>query len=121
MRLAPIAALACVAFLAFAGTASAQIFTVTTSGDNSDPCTPSACSVRAAIAAADANGGEDTVSIPPGHYTLTLGELFTNASSDTLNIVGHSARDTILDAGGQSRVLDAFDGTVNVSHLTITG
>jgi hypothetical protein len=121
MRLAPLAALACVAFLALAGSASAQIFNVTTTADNSDPCTPTACSIRAALAAADAGSGEDTVNIPAGHYVLTLGELETNAIDDTLNIVGHSARDTIIDANGQSRVYFVDDGIVNLSHVTITG
>src|SRR4051795_5851776 len=121
MRLAPIATLSCVVFLALAGPAAANTFNVTTTDDDIGSCDPGDCSVREAIAAADANSGEDTVNIPAGHYLLTNGELFTDASADVLNIVGHSARDTILDADGQSRVLDAFDGNVNVSHLTITG
>ncbi len=120
MRLAPLAALLCVAFLALAGPASAQIFTVTTTDDDVGSCDPGDCSVREALAAADANSGEDTVSIPPGHYVLTQGELFTD-SLDTLNVIGHSARDTILDAAGSSRVFNGFDGTINMSHLMITG
>jgi len=121
VKLAPLAALLCAVFLALAGTASANTFNVTTTDDDVGSCDPGDCSVREAMAAADANPGEDTVNIPAGHYVLTNGELFTNVSNDTMNIVGHSARDTTLDAGGQSRVLDAFDGNVNVSHLTITG
>ena len=121
MRLGPIAALACVAFLAFAGTASAQIFNVTTTADNSDPCTPSACSIRAALAAAETSSGEDTVNIPAGHYVLTNGELQTNDIDNTVNVIGHSARDTIIDANGQSRVYFVDDGIVNLSHVTITG
>jgi hypothetical protein len=120
MRFAPIAALLCAAFLALAGTAAANTFTVTTTDDDVGTCDPGDCSVREALAAADANPGEDTVSIPAGHYVLTQGELFTDAL-DTLNVVGHSARDTVLDGAGASRVLDAFDGTINMSHLTITG
>jgi hypothetical protein len=121
MRLAPIATLSCVVFLALAGPAAANTFNVTTTDDDIGACDPGDCSVREALAAADANSGDDTVNIPAGHYVLTNGELFTNVSDDVLNIVGHSARDTILDANGGSRVLDAFDGNVNVSHVTITG
>src|SRR5437762_10108152 len=121
MRLAPIATLSCVVFLALAGPAAANTFNVTTTDDDIGSCDPGDCSVREAMAAADANPGEDTVSIPAGHYVLTNGELFTNVGDDVLNLVGHSARDTVLDANGQSRVLDVFDGNVNVSHVTITG
>jgi CSLREA domain-containing protein len=122
MRLAPIAALACAALLAFAGSASAQSFSVTTTADNSNPCTPTACSLRAALAAADAHAGTDNVTIPLGHYVLTSGQLLTDpADQGTLNVVGHSARDTIIDANGQSRVWYINEGTVNVSHVTITG
>jgi hypothetical protein len=120
MRLAPIATLLCATCLALAGPAAANTFTVTTTDDDVGTCDPGDCSVREALAAADVNAGEDTVSIPAGHYVLTQGELFTN-SLDTLNVVGHSARDTILDGNGASRVFDAFDGTINMSHLTITG
>jgi hypothetical protein len=109
-----------VAFLALAGSASAQIFTVTTTDDDVGTCDPGDCSVREALAAADANAGEDTVSIPPGHYVLTQGELFSE-SDDTLNVIGHSARDTILDANNQSRVFNFDEGDVHMSHLTITG
>jgi hypothetical protein len=121
MRLAPIATLACVALLALAGPAAANTFSVTTTADDVGSCDPGDCSVREALAAADANPGADTVNIPAGHYVLTNGELFTDVANDALNIVGHSARDTTLDAAGNSRVLDALDGNVNVSHLTISG
>src|SRR5262249_26613581 len=120
MRLAPLAALTCAAFLAFAGSASAQIFTVTTTDDDIGTCDPGDCSIREALAAADAHAGEDSVSIPAGHYVLTKGALVANAD-ETLNVVGHNARDTTIDGNGLSRVFDLEDGTVNMSHLTITG
>jgi hypothetical protein len=121
MRLAPIATLSCVVFLALAGPAAANIFSVTTTDDDVGTCDPGDCSVREALAAAQANPGEDTVSIPAGHYILQNGQLSLNDFGNTTNIVGNSARDTILDANGGSRVLFVNDGTVNLSHLTITG
>jgi CSLREA domain-containing protein len=122
VKVATLAALLCAAFLlAFAGTAAANTFDVTTTADNTGTCDPGDCSLREALAAAETNPGEDTVNVPAGHYVLTNGELFYDAIDDVLNVVGHSARDTIVDANGGSRVFDFFDGNVNMSHLAITG
>ena len=122
MKLALLAALLCAAFLALAGTASANTFNVTTTDDDIGACDPGDCSIREALAAADANPGEDTVNVPAGHYLLQHGQLVTDPDdSATLNFVGHSARDTIIDANGQSRVYYVNEGTVNLSHMTITG
>ncbi|HEX6458498.1 MAG TPA: choice-of-anchor Q domain-containing protein [Thermoleophilaceae bacterium] len=121
MRLATIAAVLCAALLALAGTAAANTFNVTTTSDDIGSCDPSACSIREALAAAQAGPGDDTVNIPAGHYVLTHGQLETDDFGNTTTIVGHSARDTIIDAGGQSRVYFVNDGTVNLSHVTITG
>jgi CSLREA domain-containing protein len=121
MRLAPLAALLCAAFLSLAGTAAADTFNVTTTDDHSGACDPGDCSIREALAAAQANPGDDTIDIPAGHYVLTNGELQTDDFGNTTTIVGHSARDTIIDANGQSRVYFVNDGTINLSHVTITG
>jgi Big-like domain-containing protein len=121
VRLATVAALLCAVFLALAGTASANVFNVTTTDDDVGTCDPGDCSIREALAAAQANPGDDTINIPAGHYVLTNGELQTDDFGNTTTIVGHSARDTIIDANGQSRVYFVNDGTVNLSHVTITG
>jgi Bacterial Ig domain len=121
VKVATLAALLCAVFLALAGTASANVFNVTTTNDDVGTCDPGDCSIREALAAAQANPGEDTVNIPAGHYVLTNGELQTDDFGNTTNIVGHSARDTIIDANGQSRVYFVNDGTINLSHVTITG
>jgi hypothetical protein len=110
-----------VAFLALAGPAAADTFNVTTTADDVGTCTPGACSVREAFAAADAHSGADVVNIPAGHYVLTNGELTIDEGDDTLTVVGANARTTILDAAGQSRVLFINDGFVTMSHLTFTG
>jgi CSLREA domain-containing protein len=121
MRLAPLAALFCLFVLALAGPAAAQTFTVTTTTDDVGTCDPGDCSLREALAAANANPGTDDVSVPAGHYVLTNGELQTDDFDNTVNVTGHSARDTIIDANGQSRVYFVNDGNVNLSHVTITG
>jgi len=121
VKLALLAALLCAAFLALAGTASANTFNVTTTDDDIGACDPGDCSIREALAAAQANPGDDTVNIPAGHYVLVNGQLETDDFGNTTTIVGHSARDTIIDAGGQSRVYFVNDGTINLSHVTITG
>ncbi len=121
MRLATIAAVLCAALFALAGTAAANTFNVTTTDDDIGSCDPGDCSIREALAAAQANPGDDTVNIPAGHYVLTNGQLETDDIGNTTTIVGHSARDTIIDANGQSRVYFVNDGTINLSHVTITG
>jgi CSLREA domain-containing protein len=121
MRLAFLVALACAACLALAGTASADTtFTVSKIDDTADGVCDADCSLREALAAADAAPGEDTVNVKAGHYSLTLGELALN-SEDTIHIVGAGARSTIVDAGGQFRVLNVKDGTVFLEGMTITG
>ncbi|HEY3737417.1 MAG TPA: choice-of-anchor Q domain-containing protein, partial [Jatrophihabitans sp.] len=121
MRLAPLAVLLCAAFLALAGPAAAQTFNVTTTDDDVGSCDPGDCSVREAFAAADASAEADTVNIPAGHYVLTQGQLEIDEINDTLTVNGAGARNTILDANGQSRVLFIDDGLVTMSRLTFTG
>ena len=122
MRLAPLAVLACTALLALAGTASADTtFTVTKEADTADGVCDSDCSLREALAAADATPGNDTVIVKPGHYVLSLGELAFGVSDEGLNIAGSSARDTVVDGNGQFRVMNIDDGTTTISHMTITG
>jgi CSLREA domain-containing protein len=122
MRLAPLAVLACTAFLALAGTASADTtFTVSKTDDTADGVCDADCSLREALAAADATPGTDTVVVKPGHYVLSLGELAFGVGADSLSIVGGGARDTIVDGNGQFRVMNIDDGHTTISHLTITG
>jgi hypothetical protein len=60
----------------------------------------------------------DTVKVPAGHYVLTSGELFL---AHELKIVGAGARKTVIDANGNSRVLEINygPGKVRISDLTI--
>jgi hypothetical protein len=81
-------------------------------------CTPPApangCSLRGALAAAQ-NG--DTIELPAGTYTLTLGQL---EISHAITIAGAGAQSTIIEQTGHARVLFAED-ELTVSGVTITG
>ena len=86
---------------------AAQAATVTNSHDHGPG------SLRAALGAA--TDGE-TISVPKGHYNLTSGPLTTTA---TVTIAGAGARETILDANGQSRVMEFGSGPETLSGLTV--
>jgi CSLREA domain-containing protein len=118
---------------AAASAASATTFTVNKQADTADGACDSDCSLREAITAANANVGADTVAVPPGTYHLTIagagedanatGDLdFTDPNGASTTVVGHSARDTIVDATGLGdRVLDVHTTGITISHLTVTG
>ncbi len=97
-----------------------QIITVTTTDDvDTGACSDDDCSLREAIAAANAG---DTVSIPEGTYTLTQGTALT--ISTDISLVGESAADTIIQAAAnaddaQSRVFYIDGSAVTLSSLTI--
>jgi CSLREA domain-containing protein len=109
------------------GVAQATTFTVNTTADSSDTggCTTSpTCSLRDAVAAADAANG-NTVMVPAGHYELNttapiLGELRISVNT---TIIGAGAASTIVDATTKSRVFDITNSgaTVRIEGLTVTG
>jgi hypothetical protein len=88
---------------------TAQAATVTNTHDHGPG------SLRSALGAA--SDGE-TISVPRGHYNLRSGPLTTTA---TVTIAGAGARKTILDANGQSRVMEfsSGPGTSKLSGLTV--
>lgn len=93
------------------------------------------CSLREAIIAANtdatvdgcaAGAGDDTISVPPGTYVLTLagaGEDATQAgdlditSNIIINGAGQSA--TIIDGNAGDRVFDLLDANVQLSGVTL--
>src|SRR5947209_12383528 len=98
------------------GRAFATDFTVTTTTDSNGVCGGS-CSLREAIAAANASAGADRVILGTGkNYQLSLGAL---GVTDALTIDGHGST---IDGQGLSRVLDIQGGfAVTINDLTITG
>jgi hypothetical protein len=110
-----IAAIAALIALVAPGAAVAATLTPNQFDDvpASPGCTPDDCTLREAAAQA---GSVDVISVPPGTYQLTQGELFL--TSDTVQ--GAGARDTIIDAANGSRVMWVTDGTTRVSGVTVT-
>src|SRR5437868_3898774 len=70
------------------------------------------CTLRAAIDEANAQpmGSTITITVPAGHYRLTLGELAL--ISNTIVISGAGAGTTTVDGGGASRVVHVFGAGV---------
>lgn len=105
------ALLACASSVAFAST-----FTVTTNADTTSGSCGATCSLRDAIAAADADSGGTIVLGSGVTYLLTAGVLHITSS---VTIEGNGS---IVDGGQVDRVLD-INGTaviVVINNLTIT-
>ena len=84
---------------------------------------PDDCSIRDAVAAANASAdASNTINVPAGTYPITAGQLVVfPTTADATIIAGAGARDTILDAGGASRVFAVEEGDTTISGMTITG
>ncbi|HVV90682.1 MAG TPA: choice-of-anchor Q domain-containing protein, partial [Solirubrobacterales bacterium] len=117
---------------ALPATSAAATFDVNTTADGPVEGTCAAgesCTLRDALAAFQSSTEtEATIVVPPGHYTLTEGELAL-AKGGTLDLIGAGARRTVIDGAGASRVLSLVGTFVptaatldaNISNLTITG
>jgi CSLREA domain-containing protein len=99
--------------------AGATTWQVTTTTDPGSPgCNPGACSLRAAIIAANAGSGADTIMLPAGSYMLAEGVLAISAG---MTIDGAGAGTTAIDAHGASQIfsIGAGAGPVTISNLTL--
>ena len=103
-RLSVIVEFSIVAIIALVGlavpaSASAATFTVTTTTDGST-CSGSTCTLRGALAAAQANGAaeEDVIVVPAGLYGINT----------ALNVTG--TRITIDGAGANTTIIRPVDG-----------
>ena len=98
---------------------AATLWRVTTTADASDgACTPTLCTLRDAVAAAQDG---DSVYVPGAgsNYTLTLGDL---TLAHNVVIYGDGARSTVIDGANASRVFTmTASGDVTLSGLRITG
>jgi Immunoglobulin domain len=114
--------------------ARANVYNVTGTADAAGTVTSlgggnfNASSLRAAVNAANTAGGANTINIPPGTYTLSLGELPVGTlanTSFTINGTGTPAN-TIIQHDTNSPVARVFDldtnllGGVSVSILNVT-
>jgi len=91
------------------GPAAALAFTVTRFDDPTpDGCVSGVdCSLREAVIAANTNGGPDTITIPPGTYTLTQVGTDNNATAGDLDVTGPV---TITGGGAGSTTIDGNGG-----------
>jgi CSLREA domain-containing protein len=86
-----------------------------------------ACTLRAALQEANARSGPDTITVPPGIYTLTLPGDDDQATvgdldiTDDVTIVGTGQTATFVDGGAIDRVFETWNltTTVTIAHLTI--
>ncbi len=95
-----------------------------TADTNDGSCDAIDCSLREAIAAANASSTNDTITFDPalaGHtITLTSGEL-TIADNGTLSILGLGANELSISGNNTSRVFFVHsDSTVTIGGLTIS-
>lgn len=129
MRIRTGVALAASVALAAAANAHAATFTVTRPDDPAPGACDSDCSLREAVRAANAGSGGDTISIPAGHYRLTIAGTGEDAAATgdldltkSVTVAGSGTRATVIDAGGGDRVFDVKAGvTASISDVTIRG
>jgi len=77
------------------------------------------CTLRAAIEQANANQGDDTITVPANTYTLANGALdIDDPSAGALTLSGEGAGTTIIDGGGTGRVFQISSDAV-ISGVTI--
>lgn len=129
-------ALAIAFVLVLASGAQAATFTVNTTADNAPvagECSGAAgdCSIRQAIDAANANPGDDTITIPAGHYVMSIAPTgpddnasgdFNVANAGALTIQGATGNsaDVLIDGAGIDGVLSLDTGAnVTVANVTI--
>jgi CSLREA domain-containing protein len=110
-RLPGLSVIVAVLLFSLSSLAQAAIFVVTKTADTNDGTCDSDCSLREAIIAANANAGADVITLPAGHYTLTIAGTNEDAGATgdldivgDLTINGAGASTTIVDGGGIDRV-----------------
>jgi CSLREA domain-containing protein/uncharacterized repeat protein (TIGR01451 family) len=102
--------------------AQAATLTVTSTADPaSSSCTSSSCTLRAAIALADSDGGSDTIELPAGVYQLTSAGGGVLPITASMTIVGAGARTTTILPAPASQIFNVEGGTVALENLTLTG
>ena len=114
------------------GVAYAASLTVTSTSDvatnfgacgNPAQMTPASGTLREAICAANnAGAASSTITVAPGTYHLTSGELqMGKVPGSNITLAGAGAASTIIDAGGLNRVLDLDPSIVGGVTTTISG
>jgi hypothetical protein len=120
-------ALALVAVALFPAAARAETFAVTTTADGNAACTAVTCTLRAAVAAANANGSteDDVITVPAGTYVLDpqfLPLAVSGGQRVALRGAGANATVIVPQAEAIMRLL-AINGAaqVAISDVTLRG
>ena len=141
VRASVLMALVVLGVLGMSSAASAATFTVNDATDaalsNSSGTTcvstnSGGCTLRAAVQAADNTGGSNTITLPAGTFTLSIGSATTDDPStgdldvtggDNLTINGAGASSTVINANHIDRAfaVDAPADSLSISGVTITG
>ncbi len=98
-----------------------------TPGDNSCVSTPSGvCTLRAAIMEANAHAGHDDITVPAGHYVLSLAGLDEDAAAtgdldvrESVFITGAGIDLTVIDADQIDRVFEVVLDDLSLQDLTV--
>jgi len=119
-------ALALVVLALFPAAAGAASFTVNTTADGNAACTAVVCTLRAAVAAANANGTteDDVITVPAGEYVLSSQLLgLTVTGGQRIAFRGAGANSTVISAQTATFRLLAINGaaTVGISDITLRG
>lgn len=108
-------------------TVQAATFTVTKTADTNDGACDADCSLREAVTAANGAPGADTITVPTGTYSLTLGGSGENGNSsgdldvtEALTIVGAGESTTIIQQTTNDRVFHILSGNFSISAVTIS-
>ena len=135
---------------ALASAASAASYTVndtrdlaqsSTAAPGSCVSTASTCTLRAAVQAANQNGGASTINLPAGTYPIdtgtsassaptvagkhvdnTVGEFKINPGNNStqVTVIGAGAGSTVINAQGHDRVFDVFaNGALDIQKMTL--
>ena len=99
--------------------ASQTTFIVTKTADTNDGVCDSDCSLREALAAANAAPDADTISVPAGNYRLTLGQL---TIANPLILSGALSSTTLIHAAPNAAVLRVNGGiSATLTGITLRG
>lgn len=112
--------------LAAAPPLAAELFVPSTTADTFDGECDSECSLREAIAGANARRGSDVIVLGPGVYRLTRAGAGEDGGAtgdldvtDDLDIVGANPAATVLDGGGLDRVLELHGDRLDLQGVTV--